>query len=51
MRGTVIQSGMAREGIDDEFAAYAYWKSNIEKYKIYTNLADESLQELKERTK
>ena len=42
---------MAGEEIDDNFAAYAYWKSNIEKYKIYRNLADESLHELKERTK
>ena len=42
---------MAEEKLDDNFAAYAYWRSSIDKYKIYRNLANESLQDLKERTK
>ena len=42
---------MAGEEMNDNFAAFAYWKSNIEKYKIYVNLAEESVQDLKKRTK
>ena len=45
------QSEMAGEEMNDNFAAFAYWKSNIEKYKIYVNLAEESVQDLKKRTK
>ena len=47
----VSQSEMAGEEMNDNFAAFAYWKSNIEKYKIYVNLAEESVQDLKKRTK
>ena len=43
-------SEMAGDKINDNFAAYAYWRSNIDKYKIYRNLAEESLHELKEKT-
>ena len=41
---------MAGEQINDNFAAYGYWRSNIDKYKIYRNFADKSLHELKEKT-
>ena len=42
---------MVGEEINDNFAAYAYWRSNIDKYKIFRNFAEESLPELKERIK
>ena len=47
---SISPSEMAGEQINDNFAAYAYWRSNIDKYKIYRNFADESLHDLKEKT-
>ena len=35
----------------DDFSTYAAWKANIAKYKIYQNLADESMSDIEERLK
>ena len=35
--------------LSDDFSAYCAWKSNIQKYKIYEGIEDESLSDLQQR--
>ena len=42
---------MAEASLLDEFSTYAYWRTNIDKYKIYKNFAEESLTDLEDRIK
>ena len=35
--------------LGDDFSTYMAWKANIIRYNIYKNLADETLENIKER--
>ena len=35
--------------LGDDFSTYMAWRQNIRKYNVYQNLAEESLDDIKER--
>ena len=35
--------------LGDDFSTYMAWRDNIRKYKVYQNIVDDSLDDIKER--
>ena len=42
---------MAGKQTNDDFSTYAYWRNNMDRYKIYKHFTEESINDLEKRIK